>query len=142
MNSSRNRSNISRPPCSFFELRLQPLFMPSDKDKEREAVKKDRVAADCAESQLPNEAGDIDSYRLDTRQKVRNSLPSLLAIVICRTPFAFAPSPFCGEKGPSNRKECRVPGNRPNISVYIEALRYKRQKSGIQVIPIFRDRCI
>jgi len=57
---------MSRPPCSFFELRLQPLFMPSDKDKEREAVKKDGVAADCAESQLPNEAGDIDSHRLDT----------------------------------------------------------------------------
>lgn len=115
--------------------------MPSDKDKEREAVKKDGVAADRAESRFPNEAGDIDSHRLDTRQKVRNSLPSLLTDACC-TPFAFARSIFLRGKGPRNRKECRVPGNRPNISVYIEALRYKRRKSGIRVIPIFRDRCI
>jgi len=54
--------------------------MPSDKDKEYEAAKKDEAAADRAESRRPNEAGDIDSHRLDTRQKVRNSLPSLLTV--------------------------------------------------------------
>jgi len=71
--------------------------MPSDKDKEREAVKKDGVAADRAESQFLNEAGDIDSHRLDTRQKVKNSLPSLLTVV-CRTPFAFARSTLLRQK--------------------------------------------
>lgn len=49
---------------------------------------------------------------------------------------------FGGKEGPWNCKECRVPGNRPNIFVYIETPRYKRRKCGIRVIPIFRDRCI
>lgn len=101
-------------------------------------MKKDGVAADRAESRFPNEAGDIDSHQLDTRQKVRNSLPSLAAHRARVCPLHL----FAGEKGARNRKECRVPGNRPNISVYIEVLRYKRRKSGIRVIPIFRDRCI
>lgn len=76
------------------------------------------------------------------RQKVRNSLPSLLTVVY-RTQLAVARPTFPrGEKRPRNRKECRVPGNRPNIFVYIGTPRYKRRKSGIRVIPIFRDRCI
>ena len=41
------------------------------------------------------------------------------------------------------REECLVPGNRPNISVDIDAPRgINVGGTGIRVIPIFRDRCI
>lgn len=66
------------------ESRLQPLFMPSDKDKERGAVKKDGVAADRAESQRRTKPETSIRARLDTRQKVRNSLPSSLLVVAYR----------------------------------------------------------
>lgn len=98
------------------ESRLQ-LFMLGDKDKEFEAAKKDGAAADRAESRRLNEAGDIDSHRLDTRQKVRNSLPSLLTVAYRR--WLPVPSSRERERTLKPRKECRVPGNRPNISVYI-----------------------
>lgn len=128
---------------AFLNPRLQLLFMPLDKDKGARGGEKRRGSRGSRGISAPNLAGDIDSRRLDIRQKVRNSLPSLLTVVY-RTQLAVARStPFLGgKKGPSNRKECRVPGNRPNIFVYIETPRYKRRKTGIRVIPIFRDRCI
>ena len=46
-------------------------------------------------------------------------------------------------KGGERREECLVPGNRPNISVCIDAPRgINVGGTGIRVIPIFRDRCI
>lgn len=89
----------------FSESRLQLLFMPLDKDKERVAGEKRWGSRGSRGISAPNVAGDIDSHRLDIRQKVRNSLPSLLTVVY-RTQLAVArlsTSP-AGKKGPETVK--------------------------------------
>lgn len=107
-------------------------------------MKKSRgVAGDRAESQRRAKPETPVSRWLDTRQKVRNSLQSL------RPSYRVLPSLWLlkerrkGRGRGERREECLVPGNRPNISVDIDAPRgINVGGAGIRVIPIFRDRCI
>lgn len=142
MNSSRSVEHVPffSSRVRFSELRLQLLFMPLDKDKERVAVKKDGVAADRAESRRRSWRHRFAPawYSTKGEEFLTVAFNRRLPHTVGGCPFYL----FAGKKEPWNRKECRVPGNRPNIFVYIETPRYKRRKSGIRVIPIFRDGCI